>query len=483
MTTCGSETDVRTSTGQVVVLAACVLIIAPFVALSFFSHPQSDDYLYAAQAQRLGFAGANIEWYATWTGRYLATAALSASPVVFGWLAAYKLVPAAVIAILGGAAVAFVGAAAPPGTPRVTRGSLALALVALFLFGMPNLPQGIYWLAGAVTYQCGAALSLLVAATALRLRDAPARRGALALTVAGALLVVGVAGTSEIVMLQCMAFLGAALGAEWRRARRIDRRLACLFAVGLAASAVALLSPGNGTRMGMAERDAGGAAIRSLEVGLAYLWEWLAKGPLVPVAVLAAPLLADLSRRASRPATHPALFGAGFLLVYFASFFPSLYAGATAVDAETIIASLESRSVNPIYGFFLVGFFWTLYATAAWASARWGPLRTPRALRAVAVAAAVLWTLLPDSNLRAAAGDLASGDARRYDLAQQERYRLIGACRWPACLVPRIPPVPRTLSFFENAADARSDSEYVLWYKEVGFAFCFGKKRIQLSEP
>jgi len=52
-------------------------IVCLFVILSFFSFPAADDFAYFDQVNRLGFWGAQREWYLHWSGRYTATAVMS----------------------------------------------------------------------------------------------------------------------------------------------------------------------------------------------------------------------------------------------------------------------------------------------------------------------------------------------------------------------------------------------------------------------
>ena len=107
-------------------------------------------------------------------------------------------------------------------------------------------------------------------------------------------------------------------------------------------------------------------------------------------------------------------------------------------------------------------------------------LRYPPVARVALVAAIVLMTVLPSSNLRVAYADLASGAAARYDAEQRRRYELIQACSGPVCPVPPLSDPPRTLFFFENAVDTGRDDAFFERYKDFAFAGYFYRRRVLL---
>src|SRR5262249_12611744 len=238
----------RTLAAPVIASASFVIALLPFVVLSFYNHPQNDDWLIAVHSRLSGFVGASVFWYMGWGGRYVAYVVLSASPLVYGWIGAYRWLPALVIALLVVAAYAATSALAP-GSDRWSRLVVAAGVVALFLAGMPDLCQGVYWWPGAVCYQLGSALLLFLIALVLSLprrRTRSAHAGAL--VVAG-VLVVAAAGTNELILAYTITFLAAVLAVRSRRARRVDGALLLLVAVGAAAGTFALLAPGNQARL------------------------------------------------------------------------------------------------------------------------------------------------------------------------------------------------------------------------------------------
>ena len=171
---------------------------------------------------------------------------------------------------------------------------------------------------------------------------------------------------------------------------------------------------------------------------------------------------------------------------------PHPAAAALAAAAATLGAlllpaagagAIEPRAANVVHWVFLAGAFGATASAAAWLERRRGRalLHSPRRAVALVAAAAALAVVFPTA-LRQAAGDLASGEAARYDAALVERYARIRACDAPVCEVPRIPAPARSVSWFEDAIDEGRETPFFDGYKGA-FAFCFGKARVRLAAP
>jgi hypothetical protein len=449
-------------------LVALALVLFPFVALSFFNHPQNDDWAMALHVRQLGYLGANAFWFKSWTGRYFAIAAICATPVVYGSMAAFKCMAALLIAGLVASSYCFVTVLGR-GLPVSARIAGAMGIVALHLLQMPTVVEGVYWGSGAVAYEFGNALLLLLFAVVLDERGLGRLGMAAALVLAAA-----AAGTNEISMLYMDGMLALVVAARTHRSRQVPRSLALVLAVAIGASALVMFAPGERLRFSISghPHDLRYAIGASLDQGVALAWRWLVGGPLVPVAILLVPVAIEVSRIARRKLPHPALAWALFLAVFFASFFPSLY--GTAV--------VEARTSNVIHFYFVVGFLLSVANLAAWASARGVTphIRYPLLVRGLLWTAAVLLTALPQSNLRTAYADLLSGTALRYDRERNERARIISRCATADCSVPPLTEHPRTIYFFD---DAIGEGDGLWWaaYKDGGFAAYHGKTHIRVA--
>ena len=232
------------------VLLASVGVIATFAGLSLFAFPSADDFCYAVRAHDLGFVGAQREWYLGWSGRYSASALISGFTLAGGldrfyWLAA--------ILVLVVTAAAFFGLLLALGRPRYSRRLLlaaSLGLCVLFLAGLPDVAQTVYWATGSLTYQLGnVALLLLLTLAAREERSTSSRWWASLLRfVAAAVVALVAVGANEATLL-CVLVLtgcGATVAAMGRR-RTVGFWVGVLIVATIGALA-SVLAPGNASR-------------------------------------------------------------------------------------------------------------------------------------------------------------------------------------------------------------------------------------------
>lgn len=72
---------------------ALFITIFPFLYLSQYNHPASDDFCYSSKARYLGFIATQVDHWLTWSGRYSATAILSFFTIDIDNLFGYRIFP------------------------------------------------------------------------------------------------------------------------------------------------------------------------------------------------------------------------------------------------------------------------------------------------------------------------------------------------------------------------------------------------------
>lgn len=457
---------------ELVVVGTLFGALGPFVVLSFFVHPQNDDWAYAVRAQDAGFWGANVFWYEHWGGRYSANAILSASPLAFGWIGAYRWLPVLVLALLGVAAFAVASSVAPRALLR-WRVWLAAIIVALFLAGMPDVAQGIYWWTGAVSYQLGLVLWLGLVAVVLALPRRHTRLGRVLALGLAFVLVTAAAGTNELVLAYTIGFLvGVGAMRSWR-ARRLEIGVLVLAGVAFAVGSAAVLAPGNQMRLAATARPDIAAALSAAvaEAGR-YLAVWTLATPVLPVTALLWPAFATAARRHADVPRHPALVVALVLGVCTVSFVPSFVAAG----------AIQPRTLNVVYLLFVIGMVFTAWTHASrYVAQHDADARLPIGVAMIAALFVAVTAFRPHANLRVAWSDLLSGSAARYNRELDARYEAIAHCRGPVCMVPRLSALPPTIAFFDDAVDDSVDDDFLRVYKASSYAYYFGKQWVGVA--
>lgn len=226
-------------------LAAGVLAL-PILAGVAWSFPSDDDWCYGA-ARHGSWWAAQIGWYTGWSGRYAATAVLTAwGQAEDVWWAIRVVYPLILVAIVFAwpLALAWLLRGLLPGVP-VRAALIAAALIAATaLASLPSVSDGVFWLAGAVTYMGGVAVVLAMLAAWL----AALTQGGIGRWLSAVILALLAPGFSEVL---AALVLPAVVAAWWLHARRRSAALPALgviilLAVGVAAAAAA---PGNAQRL------------------------------------------------------------------------------------------------------------------------------------------------------------------------------------------------------------------------------------------
>ncbi len=235
---------------------AVILVIGLFIGLSFFDYPSADDFCYAAKVNQLGFFGAQAFWYENWSGRYtlnLAWTALMMSGDIFK---IYRY-PPILLLVSTWFSFSFL-------TAKIARGSLSGFFIflsggiwtLLFISGVPDPAQTFYWIGGSFTYQLpNIFLIFLLGLLIWRETTAKDERSRTLIFVLSSLLVVATIGVNEISLLLTLTVLGGgtlyALGM-----RRDSRRFwIALLVIGIGATLVSVLAPGNYQRYVSIEHD------------------------------------------------------------------------------------------------------------------------------------------------------------------------------------------------------------------------------------
>lgn len=136
--------------------------IIPFILLSFLNVPLGDDFWYANSFIENGFVATQVKWYNDWSGRYMATFAISTlNPLAYGYLKLAFIHPLLLIAGMFFSLKAFIYNVVDTFLFNLNK-RLIFALILFFYFNyLPDIGESFYWMAGAYTYQLPALFFIL----------------------------------------------------------------------------------------------------------------------------------------------------------------------------------------------------------------------------------------------------------------------------------------------------------------------------------
>lgn len=342
------------------VLIISLAVLATFTALSVFAFPSADDFCYAVKVQELGFFGAQRDWYLSWSGRYAANGLVSAFVLAGGLDRLYALAPVLVLLITSVAFFALVSTLAGPRYPiRVVLAS-SLALCVLFVAGLPDVAQTLYWVSGSFTYQLGNVSLLLLLALAAQQelsRGSSWSASVLRLAVASVLAWIA-AGANEATMLCLLLLLGCGAVFSFAFRRGSAWFWTSLLLIAAAGALTSLLAPGNAARAaslagdGMIRPPAWLAGILFVPWALLRIAYWLSNPAIWASAVLVLAATWDDARAILR---CDGVFQRRWLLV------PACWAGVLlVVNGLGFLVNrypLPERAESVVYLMFLLGWY------------------------------------------------------------------------------------------------------------------------------
>lgn len=143
------------------VLVLSAAFLTPYLVLGFFSYPSADDYPYSLVAIAKGFAGTQEYYYNQWSGRYIATALMSLSPVVFHSLTGYKWIGLVSYLVFMSASWVFVRAVLGPKFKKSLAVMMYVFFSVLYLSEIPSVTEAFNWYPGVVNYTLSLVMLLL----------------------------------------------------------------------------------------------------------------------------------------------------------------------------------------------------------------------------------------------------------------------------------------------------------------------------------
>lgn len=464
--------------------ATIVVAIMPFILLSAFNHPSADDYCYAFRSLNKGFWALQFDLYWTWTGRFFASAAISAYPYLadfigLGFLKAYVFV--------GWVSISFLLLSIFLLLKSLFRELLSLKLllwsslgfVTLYINLMPSTVEGIYWLAGASTYIWGSSLGLMGLSIILNLshtEETPGywqSRRYLLYIAACIVLILCATSSNEITAFILTAVLGMGTVAALQIGSSNFLTWSLGFLTAITGILISFLSPGNAVRYedNPIPLSYFEVLVRAVDSFESYLFSWMLDPIVLSSGILILPSAFLLMKSQFFP--RELLKMRNVLTIFIVPCLGLIFASFLLL--YKVVGYLPPRALNIIYLLFLIGWFLIVPLLLNATSAADEP-KLPEYMYMV-VKSLVILSLLFNSSFLIAAKDVILY-APRYNAELQDRYDKIDQALAGAEKDVQVKPLktlPATLYYKDIAAD----SKYVHNVCQAGL---FGLNSIAISQ-
>jgi hypothetical protein len=344
-------------TGPYLLLAASLVVLLLFILLGQYAHPSSDDFCMASGVNQFGIAEQLWKHYFEWSGRYSSNALYAVYPIVFDLFDGYRFIPVIMITALVLSMALFLStlfATRLFARPVVLA---SLCFVSVYLLGMLSPASGLFWMAGAFTYQTANVLVPVVLGLMIRLADRQKQDQAVVpvlVTALAAIVVAMGANETSMLALTAVALLGVLLQLRFGRARLWPWVIMLL--VTLACFALVYLSPGNEIRAAdfPMRHDLLRSITGSLSGGLKVLWIWVSNPVFIAATLLAPFAVSRLLQLSGRRFTVSVPMIAAMLVSTVALPFLLQFPAWWSMGGWP-----PPRTVDAIYFLFLLGWFVT----------------------------------------------------------------------------------------------------------------------------
>lgn len=421
---------------QIIVIAACLLLFAPYLFTCFYALPFADDFCFGWTAsQNSTFLQKFLNQYLFWNGRYSADVLANLHPMLSGRLITAQVIFAAcIIAMPLLLTLLF---------RRVTKNtglSTSAALLATLYYynQLPNVSEGLYWYIGISNYLLGDLVLLLHFLFAFRNNIAAKATALLCLILA--------VGFNEVGALLIPLFYLAGIFIASSNFRERRKEVILYFSVATVCSALVFFSPGNFTRSKEFENSfqlLHSLLYSAMQTGR-FIASWMLSVPFIALSLLVYVHAIDLRKNFTDriPFVFPILFL--LFIVFAAAFLPYMATGILG----------QHRTMNYVFFYFIL--LWLMALVNAGntlpAPASLAALKKP--LFSSVLLGAALLSLAVRGNGFELSKDLQNGSMAAYKAEFFQRQLNIAGGK--TTVIPALYRRPASLSI----VDARADTAY-----------------------
>ncbi|MFC7773231.1 DUF6056 family protein [Flavobacterium sp. GCM10027622] len=436
-----------------------LISLFPLLLLSFFNNPGSDDFWYAYESQLEPFWSVQIRRYHDWSGRYFSNGLLSLDPLYFNDFFGFKILPILLFGLFVFSVFAFV-ASLQLDLNKCEKLGLSSAIVISYLFLMPDLCEGFYWMPGAITNQLPVSLALFYFTSLIHYYRAKKIKYVLAALV----LLPMIMGCNEIIVI-IMLLIHCLLNVLFYvQEKKISWLLLLLLLLTCGLAAFEVLAPGNSVRGShfTVKNLLVHSILKSIQLSFYYITLWI---PLLTLICffLFNTIKEKIAAIPSRFFLHPLLVLGLLLLIVFMGIFPGLW---------STNGPPPGRTINTSVFFFIVTFFYFFVSLVHYFSARVHFEINPSTK--VVLGILIIFNFISHNNVTIAYKDLLSLKAYKYDKELKARFHFLENTKNEDCVVEPLENKPTTIY---NAVDMGLTNDKDNWKNQELMDF-YQKKSI-----
>jgi hypothetical protein len=414
-------------------IVLAVVIIFPFLLISVYNNPASDDFDFSYRTKIYSFVEVQIWRFNHEGGRCFSNGLLSINPLYFNnyWL--FKVIPFVVI-VLFVASLHFFVSKVIEGFSNRKKWAVIGLLVYLYLFQIPEVCSAFYWTTGAVTYQISISLVLFFFGF---LHQYVTKKKGFDLFCSLLFLILAL-GCNEIVIVYLLVIGSFVLAYRYYQFRKIDGFLVFLFLCAFAISVFELTAPGNYARSTTIpiKHQVLRSIVQTFLHCIYYILKW------TPIILLCCLFFINeindyiSNLKNNRFFIHP-IWSFGLLLL---SFYACMFIGFWSINQI-----LPNRVLNVIYFFYICMTLYCVIGLASYFEKKYAITITLDTRIKLFMGVILVILAFSDTPTFNAYHDLLTGRASRYNESINNRFTLLKNTPRKQIRVPALVDKPPTL--------------------------------------
>jgi len=410
-----------------------ITVLLPFLVLSFFNNPATDDFYLANLSLKYGLLDVHFWHYNNWSGRYFSNGILFFSPLYFGNFYFYKIIPIALILFFVYTVYFFVSNLFIKISIKENK-AISSIIILLFFTQVPEACSAFYWLPGAFTYQFSIPLTLLFVGFYLKYSNT---KKPLYLIIALLFLFFSM-GCNEVTSLLNLILLLLYFIYNLWKTRKLDFAFLLVIVFAIVFACIELLAPGNAARANTISEKYNliYAVSKSVIHSVLFTLKW------IPLLLLFIAFYSEnfYSFLPENKLKLKLLSPKWAFLILFSLLFISLFPGFFMQN--NIIAN---RSLNSIYFYFILAAFYAVICSLIYLKDKYNFIITLSKSSKIVLATLMIFFTFSDNPVTNAYEDLLNGKAFSYNNQMKNRFNMIKNTSEKKVIVPALTKKPITI--------------------------------------
>lgn len=442
-----------------------ILTVFPLFLLSFFNNPSSDDFDLSYESQTEPFWTLIIRRYFFWSGRYISNMLFCLNPLVINNYFLFKIIPIVFILFFIFSIYLFLSSL-ELNISRLEKYSYVGLIFFLYVYQMPSVSEGFYWVTALYVYLVSQILILLFFSMFFKYLSS---NRYIYLLLSSFILFAAI-GTNEITVVSLLFIMFILFIYNLVALKKNNSTLFFILILTISFAFLEVFAPGNFERANYisVKYQLLNSIIKSFQISISLIMKWI---PIITICCLffISSIVKILKERINRKyITHPFLSFLFFFLLVYVAVFTCFWITNGAPPG---------RASNTVYFFFIFTYLYFVFTIIHYfVIIKNYDLNYSKNIK-ICLGIIISLIFFSNNNITIAYHDLLTGKAYKYNNEMKARFELINNCKKSECVLPGLINTPLTI-YSKNVMGLTNDKQN---WKNLEIARYFRKKSILIQ--